>query len=215
MQRDIQDIRIVELNAELRRRLGFDFRPRRKPTARAVEQAARRNRFPVCVQLVLAKKHLMRRMRSVRLVLIDERRRLIGVIVDVVRRIEGRLVVVRDHARARHGHEVRERIVERAQDHVRAEVVGGPGDVVRTALIERIVEVEQDADGAVAALVDEIEAVIEELAEHREPGVERRGEAAVRRNVRDEPGLRVVGRAEDAVQARARREFSAGQGIAD
>ncbi len=49
--------------------------------------------------------------------------------------------------------------------------------------IERIVRHQWNEHGAVAALVHEIEAVIEELAEQREPGIERRRQAFVRRGV--------------------------------
>ena len=49
--------------------------------------------------------------------------------------------------------------------------------------IERIVRLQRNEHGAAAALVDEVEAVIEELAEQREPRVERRREAFVRRDV--------------------------------
>ena len=55
--------------------------------------------------------------------------------------------------------------------------------VVAARDIERIVRLQRDEDGAAAALVDEIEAVIEELAEQREPGVERGRQAFVRRDV--------------------------------
>jgi hypothetical protein len=50
--------------------------------------------------------------------------------------------------------------------------------------IERIVRLQRDEDGAAAALVHQVEAVVEELAEQREPGIERRREAAVGRGVR-------------------------------
>ena len=62
---------------------------------------------------------------------------------------------------------------------------------------------QRDEDRAVAALGDEVEAVVEELAEEREPGVERRRQARVRRHVREEEDVPVVGGAEQAVEARA------------
>ena len=49
--------------------------------------------------------------------------------------------------------------------------------------IERIVRLQRNEHRAAAALVDEVEAVIEELAEQREPRVERRRQAFVRRDV--------------------------------
>ena len=51
--------------------------------------------------------------------------------------------------------------------------------------VERIVRQQRNEHGAVAALGDEVEAVVEELAEQCEPGVERRRQALVRRDVGD------------------------------
>ncbi len=86
-------------------------------------------------------------------------------------------------------------------------VVGGAGDSVRTWIVERIVVLERNEDRATAALGDEIEAVIEELAEERHPGVERRRQSCVRRLVREEEDFLVVGGAEHAIQAGARDDF--------
>ena len=49
--------------------------------------------------------------------------------------------------------------------------------------VERIVRLQRNEHGAAAALVHEVEAVIEELAEQREPRVERRREAHIGRGV--------------------------------
>ena len=62
--------------------------------------------------------------------------------------------------------------------------------------IERIVRLQRNEDRAAAALVDEVEAVIEELAEQREPGVERRRQAFVRRDVGQVDVVAVHGDAE-------------------
>ena len=51
--------------------------------------------------------------------------------------------------------------------------------------VERIVRLQRDEHRAIAALVDEVEAVIEELAEQREPRVEWSRQAFVRRGVGD------------------------------
>ena len=59
-------------------------------------------------------------------------------------------------------------------------LVGLPG------IVERIVGHQRDHHGAAAALADEVETVIEELAEQREPGVERRRQALVGRDVGDD-----------------------------
>ena len=51
--------------------------------------------------------------------------------------------------------------------------------------------------------------MVEELAEEREPGVERRGQAHVGRQAGDEEDLAVIGGTEDAVQAGAGGELRA------
>ncbi|GJE45664.1 hypothetical protein AEGHOMDF_4864 [Methylobacterium soli] len=58
-------------------------------------------------------------------------------------------------------------------------------------VVERIIRLERDVDRAVIALLHQIEAVIEELAEQREPGVVRRRQAFVGRDVRDHHALAV------------------------
>ena len=59
--------------------------------------------------------------------------------------------------------------------------------LVEAALdVERIVRLQRNVDRAVAALADEVEAVVEELAEQRHPAVERRRQALVGRDVTDE-----------------------------
>ena len=63
--------------------------------------------------------------------------------------------------------------------------------------------------GAAAALGDEIEAVIEELAEECHPGVERRRQPCIRGDVLEEEYLPVVSRAELAVQSGAANDVSA------
>ena len=74
---------------------------------------------------------------------------------------------------------------------------------------ERIVRLERNEDRAVAALGHEIKAMIEELAEEGEPGIERSGQPGVRRDVREVEHVLVVGSAEQAVQARALDDLNA------
>ena len=62
----------------------------------------------------------------------------------------------------------------------------------------RIIRRERDHHGAIAALVHEIETVIEELAEERHPCVERRGQAEVWLDVRNVLDRFVIGGAEQA-----------------
>ena len=192
-QWNVERVVIAQLNAQHLRGLELDVSPRRHRLAVAVEQKPGRDGVSGRIQRVFAKKNLLRGLGAVRLVLIDERCGLILVIVDVVRRIGWGAVVVRDGAGARHGHEIRERIVERALDQVGPDVVCGACDVVGATLIERIVVLQQDTDGAVAAFLYEVEAVIEELAEHDEPRVEWSGQAHVGRDIGNQVRLRVVG----------------------
>ena len=77
---------------------------------------------------------------------------------------------------------------------------------------QRIIRLERNEDGAVAALGHQVQAVIEELPEERQPGVERHSQPEVRLHVRDEIDRLVVGRAEGAVQAGAGNDFRAGIG---
>ena len=57
---------------------------------------------------------------------------------------------------------------------------------VATRHIQRIIRLQRHVDRAEPALADEIEAVVEELAEDRHPAVEWRRQTRVRRDVRDE-----------------------------
>ena len=188
-ERDVEDVLIVERDPEHRLRLCLDLRPVGKATRGTVEEPAGRNGLAGCVEHVLAVEHLVRRVRRVRLVLVDERRRLVGRLVDVV------------------GASVRRGRVRVPDDPIRSGLVGGAGQrhepqvgrkVVRSAgdavlaLDQRIVRLERDEDGAALALVDQVEAMVEELAEEREPRVVRRREARVRRGVRDEERVRVA-----------------------
>ena len=80
-------------------------------------------------------------------------------------------------------------VVGRAHDAVGARRDGGAGqhhEVRRAARhVQRIVRLQRNEHGAAAALVDEIQTVVEELAEQREPGIERRRQADVRGDVGD------------------------------
>ena len=129
--------------------------------AAALDQLAGGVRDAVGVERILAQEHLVGGVRRIGLVLVDERSRGVD----------------------------RPDIVSRAHDAVSAGRNGGAGqhhEVGRAALhIQRIVRLQWDKHRAAAALVDEIETVIEELAEQREPRVERGREPDVRRDVGD------------------------------
>ena len=68
---------------------------------------------------------------------------------------------------------------------LQGQLIAGSGDAVGAMRHQRIIGVQRDVDRAVAALVDEVEAVIEELAKERHPGIERGRKAFVRCDVRD------------------------------
>ena len=56
---------------------------------------------------------------------------------------------------------------------------------VLTLVVEGVGRLQRDVDGAVVALGDEIEAVVEKLAEERHPTIERRRQADIRRTVQN------------------------------
>ena len=74
-QREVADVIVGEINAQDSARLLLDLAPRRQAAIGAVEQFARRVRPAVCTERILAQEHLVRWVRGVGLVLIDERRR--------------------------------------------------------------------------------------------------------------------------------------------
>ena len=80
------------------------------------------------------------------------------------------------------------------------QLVAGAGDAVGTESHERIVGLQRDEHGAVAALLHQVEAVVEELAEEHEPQVEGRGQALVGRHVVERELGNIVLGAGDAVQ---------------
>ena len=126
----------------------------------AVQQIARRNRLAID-QLIFPQEHLMRRMRGIGLVLIDEGR-------DLVHRL-----AILGQRGPRHHHEVG----------------------VRPRDIERIIGLQRDIDRPEAALLNQIKAVVEELAKDRHPRVEGGRQTLIRRHVRhDNRQLRQIAR---------------------
>ena len=159
-QRNVADVGVDQADAE-RKRLRLDVGPGRHAAVAALDELACCDRIAIGVERVLAQEHLVRRVGGVGLVLVDERRG----------RVDGSHVVRGSHdavgaggnSCARQHHEV-----GRAR-----------------GIVQRVVRLQRNEHGAAAALADEIEAVIEELAEQREPGIERCRQAFVRRDVRD------------------------------
>ena len=109
----------------------------------------------------------MGRMRGVSLILIDPGCGRVLKIVNIVGRVHEAVWACGDGAdirRPRHHHEVS----------------------VAARNVERIVRHQRDINRTIVAFGEEIEPMIEELAEHREPRVEWRGQAFVRRDVLNE-----------------------------
>ena len=87
-QRHIADIRVGEQEAELQR-VRLDIGPgRHAVTVGAGQQLARGVQLAVRAGDVVAQENLMRGMRGVGLVLVDERRRRVSVFVQVIRRTD-------------------------------------------------------------------------------------------------------------------------------
>jgi len=186
-ERDVVDVHVVQFDAEHRRGLLLDVRPGGEAGAGAagghgvaVEQLAGGHGLATH-QFVLAQERLVGGVGGVGLVLVDVRRRLVDVLLDVVCGAE---------------HAVRAGQVggPAEGDEVVGAVVPVAGDVVRAVRVEEFVPgQDRDQNGAGAALANQVEAVIEELAEQGEPAGERRGEADVGRDVGDEDAVRRAG----------------------
>ncbi|MNF73292.1 hypothetical protein D3C84_552890 [compost metagenome] len=122
----------------------------------------------------------MRGVRAVGLVLVDEGRCGVLLLVDVIGGAENA---------------IRSRLHRCAGQH---------HEIGRAARNEaRIIRLQRDEDDVVAALGHQIQAVVEELPEEGHPGIEGRRQAGIGRDIRDEMGLGVVGCAEQSIQARA------------
>ena len=131
-----------------------------------LEETAARVDLAVGTTDVLAQEHLVRGVRGVGLALIDRRCDGVGAVV-------------------------REGIVGGAEDAVGAGAANHGGavqdhEIVARGAPKRIILLQRDHDDAVAALVHEVEAVVEELAKEREPAIEWRRDAAIWRDVVDD-----------------------------
>ncbi len=147
-QRQVADVEVGQIDAEHLAGLRLHLGPGRQATVQAVKRLAGGDR-PIVGHPVLAQEDLVRRVRSIGLVLVDEGRRdILGVAFGV-------------YGRPGQNHEVR-----------------GAGGIEK-----RIIRLQRDQDGAALPLGDEIEAVVEELAEEGEPRVEGGGKSLVRRHV--------------------------------
>src|SRR5262245_3837738 len=129
------------------------------------DEATRCVRLPVSAGRILAQEYLMRRARRIGLVLIDKWRGGILLLVNVVGRAED-TVGPWQHGRASFDHEI-------------GAVIPGIRYAVRSGIEQRIVGLQRNKNEAITALSDKVEAVIEELAEEGEPGIERRRQAKI------------------------------------
>ena len=107
---------------------------------------------PAVHQHIFAQEHLVRGMRAVGLVLVDERRGQVGMLAVLI------------DAGAGHHHEVGLR---------------------RGRVVQRVVRLQRNEDKAVATLGHQVQAMVEELAEEGEPGVEAGRKPFVRRSIGD------------------------------
>ena len=82
------------------------------------------------------------------------------------------------------------------------EIVGRPEHAIRTR-DQRVVRLQRDEDDVLTTLGHQVQAVVEELTEEGEPGVERSRQARIRLHVGDEIDQPVVGGAELPVQTGA------------
>ena len=168
--RQVDEIcRVVEHDADTQR-IGFHVGPGRL-RVRAVdigvrEQVARDVRPAVRQRAVLAQENLVRGRRGIGLVLVNERSD--GVFGEV------NVVGCSENAVGAGLHD----LVGRARQHHEGQAIGnfiaGSRDSIGSDRAQRIVRREGHEHRAVAALGDQVEAVIEELAEEREEAVERR-----------------------------------------
>ena len=199
-QRHVQRVEIVQLNAEKIARLRLYGTPGGHAANRHVINGAKYaitadaaildqrtgcNRRAGAVCLIGAHENLDRRMGCVGLVLVDERRDGVDRVKDIVRRAEN-AVGARIDGRPRHHHEV--------------------GWTARNK--QWIVRLQRYEYGTAATLVDEIETVIEKLAEERHPAVERRRQAEIGRDVGNLEHFDVIGGAEYTIQAGAHGDAS-------
>ena len=178
-QGNVGHIGIGQVDPEQVPRLRLDLSPRCQAAVVALEESPGGDRTAGPIRRVFAQEDLVRGMRGVCLVLIDERCRLIDVFVDIVGRFE---------------HPIRPGLIGRPRQHHEV----GPAAV----LVKWVVGLQRDGHRSAPALVDEIQSMIEELTEECEPLIERR-RSGIRPLVRnnavavdvDRRGCGVAGRA--------------------
>ena len=155
-QRAIKHVAVIELDSQLGRGLRLDVAPGGHAAGLTVQQVTVGDRASVGVEIVFAQEDLMGGVRGVGLVLVDPGCRLV---------------------------EMLSHVVCGPKDSIRAGLVGGAGQHHevgrRCCVIERIVRLERNVDGAAATFSDKVETMIEELTEECHPRVVGRREAFV------------------------------------
>ncbi|MNN06719.1 hypothetical protein D3C81_1195200 [compost metagenome] len=168
-------IGVSQVNAEHVTGLRLDHCPGRHAAIFAAgNQASRCNRITCGVEDVLTQEHLVRRVRTVGLALVHERRGGVGL-----------AIIGRAHYSVRAGG------THRTWQH---------HEVGATQYEQRIVRLQRNKYEVGSALGDQVKTVVEELTEEGHPRVEAGGQADVRRYVGHEEHWLVIGRAEHAIQ---------------
>ncbi len=156
----IQDIGIRQVDAKDVTSLRLDVTPGGHAATCTIQKMTGSTRHAVCVQSIFAQENLVRRVRGIGLVLVNPWRGLVEVLAHVICGTQD---------------PVGTGLVRGAGQH---HEVGG-----RTFDVKRIIGLQRDIDGAAAALADQVETMVEELAEQRHPRVVGRRQAFIRRDV--------------------------------
>ncbi|MNH00256.1 hypothetical protein D3C79_594440 [compost metagenome] len=204
-QRHAMHVGIGQVDTQQVTGLGLDHRPGGHATAFAVaivggaelaigaqitvgDQAPGSHRVTCGVDRVFAQEHLVRGMRAVGLALVDEGRGGVGLAI----------VGGTHHAIGAGG----------------AHGAGQHHEVGRAAGHEQwVVRAQRDEHDVGAALADQVQAVVEELAEEGHPGVEAGGQPGVWRHVGDEEHRLVVSGAKHAIDTRAHHRRGTAVGL--
>ncbi|MDT4809590.1 hypothetical protein FQZ97_424850 [compost metagenome] len=182
-QRQVERVKVIQFDTENVAGLGLDVAPGGHAAVGTGDQLAGGHRA-IGGQHVLTQEGLVRGVRGIGLVLVDEGGGQVDLAGDVV--VGPQLTILSgkgDDAGTGQHHELLPGI---------GQLVTRAGNTVRTMGDERVILLQRYEYGATAALLDQVQAVVEELPEEGEPGVEASRQAFVRRGVGDHqylPGL--------------------------
>ncbi|MND92578.1 hypothetical protein D3C80_847400 [compost metagenome] len=176
-QGDVEDVLIGQLDAQHGPGLGLDVAPGGQTARRAIQQVARGHSAPVH-RRVFSQEDLMRSMGCIGLVLVDEGR---GDVDRLVRRVVGSAhdpvgAGARHRGGAAKGHE----------GVLGADLVARARNAVSPVRAQGIIRRQGDIDGAVAGFGDQVQTMVEELAEEGHPTVEGRAQTFIRCDVGDD-----------------------------